>query len=70
MESCRRSNSRRGSQPVVRMLPEEKAAAMRMMPKLRVELGSEHGTVQQVARQLGYGVKRVRSWVRQADIDD
>ena len=52
------------------MLPEEKAAAMRTMPKLRVELGSEHGTVQQVARQLGYGVKRVRSWVRQADIDD
>ena len=23
-----------------------------------------------VARQLGYGVESVRSWVRQADIDD
>ena len=30
---------------------------MRMVPKLRVELGTEHGTVQRVARQLGYGVK-------------
>ena len=43
---------------------------MRMAPKLRDELGNEHGTVQRVARQLEYGVKWVRSWVRQADIDD
>jgi transposase len=26
--------------------------------------------VQRVARQLGYGTESVRSWVRQADIDD
>jgi len=26
--------------------------------------------VYRVARQLGYGVESVRSWVRQADIDD
>jgi transposase-like protein len=31
---------------------------------------TEHGTVYRVARQLGYGVESVRSWVRQADIDD
>jgi transposase-like protein len=37
---------------------------------LRAELGTEHGTVQRVARQLGYGIESVRSWVRQADIDD
>jgi transposase-like protein len=49
---------------------EEKAAAVRMVPTLRTELGSEHGTLYQVARQLGYGVESVRSWVRQADIDD
>ena len=38
--------------------------------KLRAELGTEHGTVQRVAGQLGYGVESVRAWVKQADIDD
>ena len=33
-------------------------------------MGSEQGTVARVARQLGYGIESVRSWVRQADIDD
>jgi transposase len=37
---------------------------------LRAELGTEQGTVQRVARQLGYGVESVRMWVRQADIDE
>jgi transposase len=49
---------------------EEKARAVRLVRQLRVELGSEHGTVKRVADQLGYGVESVRSWVRQADIDD
>ena len=53
-----------------RYSPEEKAAAVRMMRALRAELGTDHGTVQRVARQLGYGVESVRSWVCQADIDD
>lgn len=53
-----------------RYSPEEKAAAVRMVRTLRAELGSEHGTIQRVAGQLGYGVESVRSWVRQADIDD
>src|SRR6476660_3311976 len=52
-----------------RYSPEEKAAAVRMVCTLRAELGTDHGTVQRVARQLGYGVESVRSWVRQADID-
>lgn len=46
---------------------EEKAAAVRT---LRAELGISQGTVQRVADQLGYGIESVRSWVRQADIDD
>lgn len=49
---------------------EEKAAAVRMVRALRAELGTEQGTVSRVAHQLGYGVESVRSWVRQADIDD
>jgi transposase-like protein len=49
---------------------EEKAAAVRMVRALRAELGTEQGTAQRVARQLGYSVESVRSWVRQADIDD
>jgi len=53
-----------------RYSPEEKAAAVRMVRTLRVELGAEHGTVQRVAAQLGYGVEFVRTWVKQADIDD
>jgi transposase len=49
---------------------EEKAAAVRMVRALRAELGTTQGTVQRVARQLGYGVESVSSWVRQADIDE
>jgi len=41
-----------------------------MVCTLRAELGTDHGTVYRVARQLGYGVESVRSWVRQADIDN
>ena len=53
-----------------RYSPEEKAAAVRMVKTLRVELGTEHGTVQRVASQLGYGIESVRAWVKQADIDE
>ena len=49
---------------------EEKAQAVRLVRKLREELGTEHGTVKRVAEQLGYGVESVRGWVKQADIDE
>jgi transposase-like protein len=48
----------------------EKSQAVRLVRKLRAELGSDHGTVKRVADQLGYGTESVRAWVRQADIDD
>src|SRR5919112_2069034 len=53
-----------------RYTPQEKADAVRMVRTLRTELATEHGTVQRVAKQLGYGVESVRLWVRQADVDD
>ena len=53
-----------------RYTPDDKAAAVRMVRTLRAELGTEHGTVQRVATQLGYGVESVRQWVRPADIDE
>ena len=43
---------------------------MWMARALLAELGAEHATAHRVARQLGYGVESVRSWVPQADIDD
>jgi transposase len=41
-----------------------------MVCALRAEVGTEHGTVQRVARQLWYGVESARFWVAQADIDE
>jgi transposase len=60
----------KGKPTTRRYSPEEKAAAVRMVRALRAEIGTEHGTVQRVATQLGYGTESVRLWVRQADIDD
>ena len=60
----------KGKPTTRRYSDQEKAAAVRMVRSLRVELGTEHGTVQRVATQLGYGTESVRLWVRQADIDD
>jgi transposase-like protein len=53
-----------------RYLPGEKRAAVRMVRSLQVETGMSHGAVKRVARQLGYGVESVRSWVTQADIEE
>ena len=48
---------------------EQRAQAVRLVFKLREELGTDHGTVKRVADQLGYGVESVRSWVHQAEIE-
>jgi transposase len=49
---------------------EEKQAAVRMVRSLQAETGMSHGAVKRVAQQLGYGVESVRSWVKQAEVDD
>ncbi len=48
-----------------RYSPHEKVGAVRLVRTLRAELGTDDGTVQRVATQLGYGVESVRMWVRQ-----
>ena len=68
MEPCRRI--RRPGTRSCGATSEEKAAPVRMVRTLRAELGAEHGTVQRVATQLGYGVESVRQWVEQADINE
>jgi len=59
-----------GKSTTRRYSDEEKAQAVRLVRQLRRELGTEHGTVQRVAQQLGYGVETVRKWVKQADVDE
>ena len=46
----------------------EKDQAVRLVRQLRAELGTDHGTVYRVAKQLGYGVESVRAWVRDRDV--
>jgi transposase len=53
-----------------RYTPVEKENAVRLVRLRRKETGESHGSVKTVAVQLGFGVESVRSWVKQADIDD
>ena len=48
----------------------QKEQAVRLVRKIRAETGQQPGAVKRVAEQLGYGVESVRSWVKQADIDE
>jgi transposase len=59
-----------GAPTTRRYTPEEKARAVRLVRQLRKELGTKHGTIQRVAEQIGCGVESLRTWVKQADIDD
>jgi len=49
---------------------EDRQQAVRLVRQLRKELGTDKGTVGRVARQLGYGEESVRTWLKQADIDE
>lgn len=59
-----------GTPTTGRYSSEEKAAGVRMVRTLRAELAVTQRTVQHVATQLGYAVESVRTWVKQADIDE
>jgi transposase len=67
---ARREEKSPGRPTTRRYTDGEKAAAVRLVRQLHKELGSEHGTVQRVADQLGYGVESVPTWVRDADARD
>jgi transposase len=58
-----RSEVTPGKPTTRRYSPAEKEQAVRLVRELRAEFGTEHGTVQRVAAQLGYGTESVRSWV-------
>ena len=53
-----------------RYTQEQKDEAVRLVRAARKETGRDDGAVPRVAKQLGYGVESVRSWVKQADVDD
>jgi len=53
-----------------RYTKEQKEQAVRLVRIARDETGESYGAVKRVAGQLGYGVESVRSWVKQADIDE
>ena len=64
-------NERSPGKPTTRRYsPEEKARAVRLVRQLRKELGTSHGTIQRVADQIGCGVESLRTWVKQADVDE
>ena len=53
-----------------RYSPEDKAREVRLVRQLRKELGTTHGTIKRVAEQIGCGEESLRTWVKQADIDE
>jgi transposase len=50
--------------------PEMRERAVRMVHETIAESGERVGAVTRVARQLGIGPESLRSWVKQADVDN
>ena len=57
--------------PSQRRYPAElRERAVRMVHEAVAEQGERFGVVTRVARQLGIGAESLRSWVKQAEVDD
>lgn len=50
--------------------PEIKERAVRMVQQLRREDPADQSVLSRVARQLDVGLESLRTWVKQADVDD
>jgi transposase len=61
----------KGSSPFQRRYPPEmRERAVRMVAETIAEQGERHGAVTRVARELGIGTESLRTWLRQAEIDN
>jgi transposase len=57
--------------PAPKKYPEElRDRAVRLVFQIHRERGSTQGVIPEVARRLGIGDQSLRTWVKQADIDD
>jgi transposase len=57
--------------PAPRKYPDElRQRAVRLVHQITEERGSNHGVVAEVARRLGVGDQSLRTWVKQAEIDN
>lgn len=54
----------------VRYTGQQKEQAVRLVRQAREEQGNDYGVVSRIAGQLGIGVESVRSWTKQADVDE
>jgi len=48
----------------------EKERAVRLCRQLADDLGTTHGVVSRIAKQLDYGSESIRKWWADADVDD
>ena len=57
--------------PAPKKYPEElRERAVRLVLQIRRERGNSQGVIPEVARRLGIGDQSLRTWVKQADIDE
>lgn len=57
--------------PAPKKYPDElRERAVRLVCQIRRERGSAQGVIPEVARRLGIGEQSLRSWVKQADVDN
>ena len=64
------ANTRSPHSSQKRYPPELRERAVRMVFETIEQTGERFGAITRVARQLGIGSESLRSWVRQAEIDD